>query len=92
MQKWSSAARHLKSNKEAKLLEGKVCFISEASSGGGGGEVGRGPMSQGRLPPPAKTQAKRGGGVECGWVLGSAGGGGGGGGGGEEESGLMSKG
>ena len=39
---WSPAACHTKANEEVRLVEGKVCFISDAGSGGRGwGRQGR---------------------------------------------------
>ena len=35
--KWGPAARGSKANKEARLVERKVCFISDAGNGGGWG-------------------------------------------------------
>ena len=44
--KWGPAARCSKANKEARLVERKVCFILEAGSWGAGGGL----VSKGRLP------------------------------------------
>ena len=40
LQKWGPAACHSKASKETRMVERKVCFISDASSWVGGGGVG----------------------------------------------------
>ena len=46
-QKWGRAARRSKANKEARLVERKVCFVSDAGNQSGEGGL----LSKGRLPP-----------------------------------------
>ena len=48
--KWGLAACCSKTNKEAKLVERKVCFILDAGNWGEGGR-----LSKGWLNPPALT-------------------------------------
>ena len=49
-QKVGSAAPHSKTNKQAKLVEGKVCFISDASNCWGRADVCQ--RQTAHLPPP----------------------------------------
>ena len=61
-QKWGPAARSSKANKEARLVERKVCFILDASNrGGGGGGGGRQmPVQRPTSPPSPATPTIRG--------------------------------
>ena len=55
------AAQHSKANKEARLVERKVCFISEASSKGVwvGVEAGEGRgLSKGQIPNPSTIRGQ----------------------------------
>ena len=53
----ASAACFSKANKQARLVERKVCFISDASSLVGGGDGGH--LSKGQLPTAEKQWGKR---------------------------------